>query len=220
MLNQFHDVLPGTTISLVVNDVMDIFKRRSAQAEQLIEDALIALYPGSRAVQSMQDVSGPRVVAVDPLRLTRSEVVELSDGAVLVKTDQKGTGPVHPVTEVGAPRAYAQGDIYFLENGDFRLTIADGRIKSLVDRHLDRELIIPGPGAETGGLTLYEDYPLEWDAWDTEIYHLQSYQHIQFQEVEAIQTGHRAELKATAKFEDSTAILTVSSLPLVGTNGC
>jgi len=213
MLNQFHDVLPGTTISLVVDDVLAIYKRRISQAEGLIETALTSLYPGSHPVQSVQDIES-LVIAIDSLRLNRNELVTLSDGCVLVQTGKDGSSKVNKPSngDGSGPRAYQEDDKHILENGDFKMTISQGRITSLVDRQIRRELILPGPGADDGGLTLYEDYPLEWDAWDVEVYHLDSYEVLRFQEIDISSTGERAALKATVKFGQSKAVLTVHTL--------
>lgn len=211
MLNQFHDVLPGTTISLVVEDVLAIHKRRSIQAQGLIEEALSVLYPGSRPITSISQISGD-AVAIDPLRLSReNQLCHLDGGSVVIGTTMQGVGTVSRTATPGTFSAYHDGDdAHVVQNNDFRLTISSGRISSFVDRKLDRELIAPGPGAETGGLMTYEDYPLEWDAWDMEIYHLQNYTEISFDEVEIVQEPLWAGLRATARFGDSVATVTVS----------
>jgi alpha-mannosidase len=96
-----------------------------------------------------------------------------------------------------------------LENDIFCLRITDGRITSLVDKRLDRELILAGPGAPDGGLIIYEDYPLRYDAWDAEIYHLDTYTLLSFDEVTVENTPLRSSLVATARFGKSVAKLTV-----------
>jgi alpha-mannosidase len=210
MLNQFHDVLPGTTISMVVDDVLEIYRKRVKQAEELIEGALTALYPGSRPVRSLNDVNDSTIV-VDPLRLDRTnDVVILEDGIVTLNDSSEGDGKatVSQTTNSDA-KAYEKQGKFILENGDFKMTMSEGRIVSLVDVQLDRELILAGPGAQDGGLTIYEDYPIEWDAWDVEVYHLDSYKALQFQEIKPSVSGGRATLTATAKFGQSTAVLKV-----------
>jgi alpha-mannosidase len=211
LLNQFHDVLPGTTISLVVDDVLGIYRRRVAQAETLIETALSTLYPGSRPVQSVRDIESSTVV-IDPLRLDRNELVSVADGSILLKSAPSGQSTLAPSVEstANSPKAYKEADASVLENDDFKMTIKDGRIGSLIDKHIGRELILAGPGAEDGGLSIYEDYPLEWDAWDVEVYHLDSCQPLRFQEIEPTSSSETAALKATVKFGDSTAVATVS----------
>lgn len=45
-----------------------------------------------------------------------------------------------------------------------QLTISQGRITSLYDVKLKRELL---PKGSTGGLVIFEDRPNYWDAWGT-----------------------------------------------------
>ncbi|ORX36276.1 glycosyl hydrolases family 38 N-terminal domain-domain-containing protein [Kockovaella imperatae] len=203
LLNQFHDVLPGSTISLVVDDALAIYERRQDQAHVEISKALSVLYP-----KSDED---SLVVADAVPQLARSEVMRASEGRhILVETDSYGVLQEISASDIGAPRAYKDGQMYKLENGDFSLTISHGRITSLVDLRLEKELIHPGPGASTGGLMLYEDYPLKFDAWDVEVYHLNSFEALEFEDIYARQDSLRASLKAVVTFGDSQATLTFS----------
>ena len=213
MLNQFHDVLPGTTISMVVDDVLDIYRRRITQAEGLIENALSVLYPGSKVLSSGQMAPEEKVFVIDPLRLAREEVTVFGNqkGSLAISTKTDGSGRITSTTVSGARASKSGDDSYLLENDDFRMTLRGGRITSLVDVPLARELILAGPGADSGGLMIYEDYPIEWDAWDVEVYHLNSYEALRFQQVEAGEEKSRAYLKATCNFGKSKGIVTVSA---------
>lgn len=208
LLNCFHDVLPGTTISLVVDDVMDIYRRRSKQGKELLEKALATAYPGTEAITAPTDGSA---LVIDPLRTEREELVQNAQGdLVLVKTDSTGLGGIVPApANASAPKAYVEGDKHILENDHFRFVISSGRITSLVDKRLDRELILAGPGSPNGGLNLYEDYPLRYDAWDAEIYHLDMCTLLEFNEVTPEETPLRASLTALARFGKSVASLKV-----------
>ena len=66
--------------------------------------------------------------------------------------------------------------IFILGNGKIEVTIQGGQILSLLDIPLNRELIPPNQRANR--LILYDDQPLYWDAWDVEIYHLQTPQEL------------------------------------------
>ena len=62
--------------------------------------------------------------------------------------------------------------IFILGNGKIEATIQGGQILSLLDVELNRELIPKGQRANR--LILYDDQPLYWDAWDVELYHLET----------------------------------------------
>jgi alpha-mannosidase len=234
MLNQFHDVIPGTSIRLANEDAWAIYDTRSKQAEQLIGKALDVLVRPSET--SASDSEEP-VTVIDALRLARSEVIELSDVSPLnettdstlktyhlIDTDESGVGTVigHS-SERTPPTATCNGELAVLENAHFRLEINGGRLTSLFDIPLQRELILPGPGADDAGLMLYDDYPLAYDAWDAEIYHLDQCRQLKFTSVEVTAThALRASIAATAVFGKSKVTLTVrlkSSPRAISANG-
>jgi alpha-mannosidase len=82
MLNQFHDVIPGTSIRLANEDAWDIYDTRSKQAEQLIGEALDVLVRSSETSPSDSEES---IAVIDALRLARSEVIELTDVSIPIK---------------------------------------------------------------------------------------------------------------------------------------
>src|SRR5271155_5591056 len=62
--------------------------------------------------------------------------------------------------------------IFILGNGKIEVTVQGGQILSLIDIEQNRELI---PKGQKGNrLILYDDQPLYWDAWDVELYHLET----------------------------------------------
>lgn len=226
LLNQFHDVLPGTSIKMVNDDVHEINDRRIAQTSKLLETTIAQLLPGSHAmngeVQPEQDI-----IILDPLRTPRLQVItlnrsiadavqsaqHLSDdlSVVLIQNDSSGLGGIVTDISSAAPSAERIGEAHVLRNDHISLTIANGRITSLRDKDLKRELILPGPGAQTAGLMIYDDLPLAYDAWDAEIYHLDRPTQLAFDHVEVAASGPlRATLKTTTAFGASKITLLVS----------
>jgi len=201
MLTQFHDCIPGTTIRAAVDDNLEIYAKRSVQAAKLIESALDVL-------KSKQQSSGQTII--DPLRVSRDHVFKQDSQISWLSTDQNGLGHLSRPTNLTAPRAYKEGVEWILSNAKYRLTVSQGRITSLVDLAADREIIGVGPGATSAGLILYDDYPLTYDAWDAEIYHLKCGKDIFFEDVKAEEGELRSCLIATAKFGKSSARVTVS----------
>lgn len=230
MLNQFHDVLPGSSIEMVNEDARAIYVERIAQAERLLDAALSALLPGSSAMNGFVEEKGQEIVVLDPARLVRNEIIGITNSIAdltstisqkvddrsslaLLRSGPEGLGQLVDNDGFLAPTAKQHGDVYELSNADFRLIIASGRITSLVDIRLDRELITPGPGSDNAGLVLYDDFPLAYDAWDAEVYHLECGEALEFDEVEVVADGPlRANLRATCKFGKSLVVLTVRDL--------
>lgn len=126
------------------------------------------------------------------VRYIKEDLVQLSrDGKTgYVVAENSGVG-FAPVTGLFASTASASafktssGD-YVLANENIKLTIAKGRIVSLYDVALDRELIAEG---QTGGLAMFDDRPTYWDAWDTEVYDVKSGKPIEFAELNVKETG-------------------------------
>lgn len=201
MLGQFHDCLPGTTIRGVVDDNLEIYARRTEQAEKLLDAALSTL----RSSKDGQTV-------IDPLRLTRNEVVESGGKYSWLSTDASGVGAISSSpSDLTLPKVCSRGDSYTISNARYTVTLSSKRITSIYDHVHYREIIAPGVGTNSAGFMLYEDFPLTYDAWDAEVYHLQMGKEIEFENVEIKEEGGmRASLVASCKFGKSTAKLTVS----------
>jgi alpha-mannosidase len=104
---------------------------------------------------------------------------------------------------------YTNGSDHFvMRNSSVQLTIADGRITSLLDVKTDRELISKG---QTGGLVIFQDRPNYWDAWDVEIHHLEVSEQLKFENVSVVSQGPVfGTVRAEVKYGKSTIVLTVS----------
>ncbi|KAG5730711.1 Alpha-mannosidase, partial [Termitomyces sp. T112] len=99
-------------------------------------------------------------------------------------------------------------DNFVLRNSSVQLTISKGRITSLLDVKLGRELISQG---STGGLVIFEDQPNYWDAWDVEIHHLETVKQLEFTNVSVVAQGPlRGSVKAVTKYDKSTIEVTIS----------
>ncbi|KAJ3154526.1 Glycoside hydrolase, 38 vacuolar alpha mannosidase [Geranomyces michiganensis] len=194
LLNQFHDVLPGSSIGMVYVDAIKFYEDIASSGAELADAAfrsLMAVTTDS-ASQAAEGTTTDSVI-FNPLSWTRqSQVIEIPLSATMK------TGTFHQLSSCGtkglqvidAVPAYtiqkcpfkqtAQGSVSLSRDGDnfvvtnehLILTLdKHGRILSLIDRAANRESIAPGFAANV--LRLYEDVPLYWDAWDVEVYHLE-----------------------------------------------
>jgi alpha-mannosidase len=90
--------------------------------------------------------------------------------------------------------------------------VVDGAITSLFDIAADRELI--PKGGKAGQLVIYDDKPLYWQAWDVEVYHLQSRQELEPSRVTIAESSvHRVSLEIETRISDESWVKTTLSLP-------
>ncbi|KAF9193219.1 Glycoside hydrolase, 38 vacuolar alpha mannosidase [Haplosporangium sp. Z 767] len=183
LLNQFHDVLPGSSIELANIDAREIYKEIETKAKSLLDESLDCLYQSSPS----QSGGNAAYFAFNSLGWNRSEIIEIptqvGDNLQQYSAD-KNTGYVR--VESGAfafkdtadskldtqrVHASANDKDLVLEN-DWVVAKFNhqGHLVSLYDKHEVRELV---PEHQAGNkLQLYDDVPLFWEAWDVEVYHL------------------------------------------------
>jgi len=143
LLNQFHDIVPGSSIRLVYEDA----ERDFAEVEA-----------GANAI------CGAGEVPVNTIGFARREVAEQPGGGlVVVEAPSYGAG------RVVEPDDAVRLDGLVLENAHLRAELSpDGTLVSLVEKASGREAL-----AEPGNrLELYEDRPVLFDAWDIDPFHL------------------------------------------------
>jgi alpha-mannosidase len=172
LLNQFHDILPGSSIGWVYEDA----KKDYVRIEK-ITDGLIA--KGTTAwLADLATVGVAKPVAVfNPGSVARSGVVELEDERLIYVRDIPALG-VKIVD--AAERALivpcsieedTEEGLLTLTNGLVTVVInADGEIVSLCSGSPE----VPGEEVVADGgvlnrLAAYEDVPHMWDAWDIDI---------------------------------------------------
>lgn len=188
LLNQFHDIIPGSSIT-------EVYQDSTAQYQQVIREAT-ALQ--DRALVPLAVQPGPRVLVVNPLSQPRTEVVDVEGRPAVVSAPALGCAIVEPVTTVQRPvTVREQPATVTLENAFLRAVFGrDGRLVSLYDKEAGRETVPPGePGNQ---LVLYDDNPVNWDAWDVDIFHLEKSRPVPpATSVEIVETGP---LRATVSF--------------------
>ncbi|MBW8853546.1 MAG: alpha-mannosidase, partial [Bradyrhizobium sp.] len=144
LLQQFHDILPGSSIGLVYDDA----RRDFAELES-----------------ALQELVGTGTTPVNTVGVGRREVVDGPDGLVVVEAAPYGDGGVVP------PGDEVRVDGLTLENAHLRVTLGeDGTIVSIVAKVAGRETL-SAPGNR---LELYEDRPVKFDAWDIDPSHLET----------------------------------------------
>ncbi|WP_241988522.1 glycoside hydrolase family 38 C-terminal domain-containing protein [Cryobacterium sp. TMT1-3] len=141
LLHQFHDILPGSSITWVHQEAEREYARIAGVLEGVIEVSVRALCgPGEGAV----------VLNAGPYG--QSGVPAL--GGLALRADSLLGARIAPTL-----------DGWVLTNRHVRVTIdPDGVFSSIYDRHANRE-VVP-IGARANLLTLHRDTPTQGDAWD------------------------------------------------------
>jgi alpha-mannosidase len=174
---------------------------------KLLETAYQVLHPGTLPVADDDYIAvydRAQLVVVDPLRIARRELVPIKCGNKGVFKAGKNTA-YNDKTATGyllsTPRGFERETLgntcdlaatqndsksCLVFNGTIKLEIKDGRIVSLFDVQLKRELI---PEGQTGGFIIYEDQPANWDAWDVDVYHLEKFTRLRFDEIAIVEQG-------------------------------
>ncbi|MGP9538430.1 alpha-mannosidase [Brachybacterium sp. AOP43-C2-M15] len=163
LLNQFHDILPGSSIAWVHREAEQQHAALAVRAEAIIEDALAAL----AAHGTPADEEAP----ADGDAPADGEAPADGGGRLLLNTapvPRRGVAPYGVGEPEESPEAVVvvrSGDSTAVENAALRAELdGSGSLVSLVDRRTGREAI--APGARGALLQLHRDTPNAWDAWD------------------------------------------------------
>lgn len=73
LFNQFHDILPGSSITEVHADAVDLYRDVEAAGERVLDDALAAL-----AQRANTEGSGEAVIVFNPLPWPRTDIAEVT----------------------------------------------------------------------------------------------------------------------------------------------
>ncbi|HEV7862399.1 MAG TPA: glycoside hydrolase family 38 C-terminal domain-containing protein, partial [Acidimicrobiia bacterium] len=165
LTNQFHDILPGSSIRWVAEEA-------EAQLAEVERRAGAVAATALAAIAASVDTSGLRepVIVFNPSPFGRHEVVEVGGRLRLVEVPPLGWRAMDMAMDMavdaGAPGAVEVGDGW-MANGHLRLEWdADGRLTRVFDLDHDREVI--AQGAFGNLFQLHDDRPRDYDAWDVD----------------------------------------------------
>ncbi|CAO1635258.1 unnamed protein product [Jaminaea pallidilutea] len=221
---QFHDVLPGSSIRLVYDDAERIYADVNRRAKVLLRKASDALsnaagtlvYANPLAVARRELVSvslaGKPITEVHALEQNAVQLSPDGSRAIILVEDLKQEGRLtltpSPVSVMRKLEAVSiqEGDdgSHTLRNSNLIVKVAEGRITSIFDVQECRELVARGRSA---GLVICEDFPSQFDAWDTDIWSLDTLQEIRFDTAKVTERGPwRATLTLETTFGQGTKV--------------
>jgi len=158
LTQQFHDIIPGSSIAWVHRDAEAEHAEIARRIEEAIDEVLSPRFDDSVWLANPAPVDLDGVVDVDGVP-ERVIVPAMS----IVELGRARRSPANPVRcGLGT-----DGTSLVVENGLVRVTFADdGGIVSLVHVGSGREFVRPGSRI---GLTIRRDTPAEYDAWDIDM---------------------------------------------------
>ncbi|RME01632.1 MAG: alpha-mannosidase, partial [Calditrichaeota bacterium] len=230
LLNQFHDILPGSSILEVYDQALSDYRDIAETCERLISRATAQFLPVAQkapahALAIFNALNWERTEPVEIFLPTTAEEVAIFDSQhrpvpkqVLQKTPSGQRLLIQPqVPATGyetltvleqknrQPDSSLKVSQRAMENRWFRLRLnANGQILSLWDKQQAREVMAPGEKGNV--LETYEDLPANWEAWDIDAdYVYKPLSLFRCREVKVEETGPlRAAVRFTHRSENST----------------
>ncbi len=180
-LNQFHDILPGSSITPVYEDAdkdYALIRELGETARDSALDALASVIASDAVVMAINPTSfgGNRIGLLDgDVDSLDGAITQSVDGGTLVALSDLEPFSVNALVagesasdDTGLSISQ-DGDKIIMENSLIRLTVnAQGEFSSVYDLEADREVL--ADGATGNQLLAFEDRPLGFDAWDIDIY--------------------------------------------------
>jgi alpha-mannosidase len=184
-LNQFHDIIPGSSINAVYHESL----------QQYAEIHQLATSVRDAALDVIRQQTGGDVLLVNPTSFERDDLAVLPGELPAGKGIRRGNralawqpieggvlvdaGEMDPYSIVAlqysdspapAPSTGLICEDHLLENNWLRVELnADGDICRIFDKVCQRE-VLP-PGTVSNQWQAFDDRPLNWDAWDIDIYY-------------------------------------------------
>ena len=187
LLNQFHDILPGSSI----HEVYEVTKREYEALERQISvlrgERLAALAAPSDAVTVFNTKGFASDEAVCLGQLDAAALVDADGARYPVQQTAEGAVAFLPALPAKGWRAYsvsnqpepcaapfALADDHHLETPYYTVGLDEnGLLSRLYDKENRREVLRPG---QRGNLMrMYEDKPIYYDNWDIDIYYTEKY---------------------------------------------
>jgi len=181
-LNQFHDIIPGSSIGPVYEESQEQYAQLTQDVTQLRDEAL----------QSIANHLDADLILVNPTSFTQQGLVFIPGDSLHRFTrdgepvpaqgvdsgfwlDAGDIAPysiisLHKTVDGGPQTVHGQPSTVKLEN-DFLLVEFnnDGDITHIFDKKANREVLPPNTLANQ--LQVFEDRPKSWDAWDVDIFY-------------------------------------------------
>lgn len=162
LVNQFHDILPGSSIGEVYERTRQELSDLVAETEALSQELVHGLVTNSGTATPMP---------VNTIGHMRRHLAEDPNGNLhFVVAEPFSAGCISTSDETVEVRETAAGDIELANSRLFARLTRDGSLTSLIHRASGREAL-SSPGNR---MVLYDDRPTDFEAWDIDPFALET----------------------------------------------
>ncbi len=215
LLNQFHDVIPGSSIGEVYAESMKDYERVFEIGESVLRESIEAIgehLPLAEGERGLLLLNTSGTWFDEQVNMLPSEWLPAGEGLVDIATNkpykiQRSGALTHiscPVMDdvgwrllrfepnVDTAEEFDEESVRVtpttLENDFLRVTLNQlGEVTSLYDKRFEREVIPVGKVANQ--FQVFEDRPVKWDAWDIDTFYDDKMWVATPQSVEVVETG-------------------------------
>ncbi|MCM0650806.1 alpha-mannosidase [Clostridium swellfunianum] len=179
--NQFHDIIPGSSITEVYEDAREEYKEADTLAEDIITSTISSLAleaegyytvfnPLSFDRTDLVIISLDREAAFYELDGTELESQKTEEGYIIKINNVPSLG--YKTIKIGDKGTKKGNDIFSFKNNTietpfYTVVFNKGNIDSIYDKENEREIL----AGTSNILEVYEDRPLNFDAWDIDIFY-------------------------------------------------
>jgi len=182
LLNQFHDIIPGSSIGWVYKDSARDYETITELGQSVVSSSLHTL-------NSQVDTTGFKkpIQVFNTLNFERKEVIEIAPNKLVsvsvppsgyIVIDAESTDEQQAASARQAVKVQPKDGGLLVENGLIQIILGgDGLIKSLRDlEDGGREVVAPGNDANL--FQIHHDRPNCWDAWDIDLFYKETVENL------------------------------------------
>jgi alpha-mannosidase len=226
LLNQFHDILPGTSIGAVFDDSDESYGAFQTRALALQQSLAARLADkGSHFVLNAASAAQSGLVELPEGsgHLRDGNVVVATQSALRADGTMRTIAPLRDIPALGGRSVQVGADPVPLAASHLTVAVdrlendlicaqfdGHGHLISLVDKRSGRQAI--SPGMKANHFVAHQDIPIDFDAWDIDDYIEDTFWPVeQLVSASVVETGpHRAAIRFEWAYESSRIVQIVS----------
>jgi alpha-mannosidase len=229
LVNQFHDILPGTSIHEVYEVTKQEYQEVKETLETIQDERLDDL---TDTLNTDNKEAGSGLMVLNTTGFERSDIVDLGEVKAKALVDSQGKlWPVQDTAQGGAiayvdnlpakgyetfalseetvesESAFSFSDDFNLETPFYSVRFNEkGELASVYDKENDREILQEGQAGNV--FRMYEDKPLDYDNWDIENYYVEKFW--DWDSYDVFEWTEKGPVRATLHIEKSLSKSTLS----------